>query len=133
MNNKTQIHILKGTGDNCTCHDCIVLYGGECDTTPINNMLDKMEEDIQKFLDFTPTGRKKKPSRYAIESAVETIIKPMWKKYSKSKVDFYSKFHIFSPLVYFVTSQKKNYDSYYYKRTRALLLDLIEEDFNKVV
>ncbi len=26
------IHILYGTGRNCTCYDCVVLYGGECAT-----------------------------------------------------------------------------------------------------
>lgn len=36
---KKEIGILIGRGENCTCPDCPVLYGDECPTTPINNKL----------------------------------------------------------------------------------------------
>lgn len=32
-----EIGILIGYGENCTCYDCPVLYGGECLTTEENN------------------------------------------------------------------------------------------------
>lgn len=32
-----EVVFLIGRGENCTCADCPVLYGGECYTTDTNN------------------------------------------------------------------------------------------------
>lgn len=34
---KKEIGVMFGRGENCTCPDCPVLYGGECYTTEENN------------------------------------------------------------------------------------------------
>lgn len=128
----SEIHVLIGRGNNCSCSDCSVLYGGDCYTTPINNMLDKMEVDIEKYLSFTPTGRKKKLSGYAIDSVIEQIIKPVFTKYiNNKKIDFYSKYYTFLPLVYLMTSNKKEFSKHYYMKARGMLFNSIETDYKK--
>lgn len=124
------IHILKGTGDNCSCYDCAVLYGGTCGTTEINNMLDKLEKDLEKYLSFTKTGRKKKQSAYAIDSSIEKIIKPVFTKHLKlKKLEFYEKYYSFLPLIYCMTSDKKSYDEQFYKIGRMMLFNDIEKNY----
>lgn len=129
----TEIHILRGVGYNCSCSDCSVLYGGECYTTEINNMLDKVEKDLEKYLSFTKTGRKKKESSYAIDSSIEEIIKPAFVKYIKKehkiKIDFYEKYYSFLPLVYLMTSSKKTYNKRMYQRGRLMVFKYIESNY----
>lgn len=124
------IHILKGTGDNCTCYDCVVLYGGECDSTEDNNILDVLEENIVNYLNFTPTGRPRKTSDYYMDSCIEKVVMPIVVKYLKIKKNqFYHKYYSFMPLLYLMTSDRKLGARYFYRRTRNWMFN----DFKKGV
>lgn len=92
------IHILRGRGNNCTCYDCSVLYGGTCYTTPYNNFLDKIEKSVLKAVDnrYISYGRMNK----AIEA-----IRPHAIKYFKiSSKEFDSYFYNWLPLLFIMTS-----------------------------
>lgn len=93
-----EIHFLRGRGDNCTCHDCSVLYGGTCYTTPYNNLLDKIEKKVLKSLDH------KYISKGRINRSIEEI-RPLAKKYFKiSDSIFDSYFYNWLPLIFIMTS-----------------------------
>lgn len=131
--NNGNLHILKGTGDNCSCHDCVVLYGGECYTTPINNMLDDMEAKLELYLAKTPTGREKKKTGYAIDSAIEKVMMPIFKKEAAiTKTVFYKKYYAFLPLVYLMTSEAKHNDRRLYARARMSIYLDIREGYDRL-
>lgn len=93
-----EIHFLRGRGNNCTCYDCAVLYGGTCSTTPDNNFLDKVEKTILKILEgkYISYGR--------INKAIEAI-RPLAKKYYKIDNKTFDKyFYNWLPLVFIITS-----------------------------
>lgn len=123
------IHFLRGSGSNCTCADCSVLYGGDCFTTPVNNMLDRVEERVIKFLTYTPTGRIKKNSNNHIDMAIEHAVKGPVCKFLKIKSDqFYEKYYCFLPLVFLLMSDRKSAKRMY-RRARYCLFRSIEEEF----
>lgn len=123
-------HFLKGTGDNCTCYDCVVLYGGKCDTTPDNNFLDSLEVKILKYLNFTPTGRARKISDSYMDSCINNIVRPAVRKYLKvHQNQFDRKYYYFMPLLYLMTSDRKEGANHWYRRSRNMLFN----DFTKEV
>ena len=125
------IHILKGTGNNCSCGDCSVLYGGECYTTPINNFLDILEKAVINNLKFTPTGKIKKISNYQIDSCIETVVRPLFKKYKNIKdTRFYDYFYNFLPLIFILTSNEKEARGFY-RRSRMQIFMSICNDYDK--
>lgn len=122
------IHILKGTGNNCTCYDCPVLYGGDCPSTPVNNFLDKIENLLIEFLSKTPTGRPRRVSSPMMERVIEEIIRmPFCKKYKISKDRFYNGFYLFLPLVFLMTSDKKDAKEAY-RKARIMLFYRISDE-----
>lgn len=126
-NNMDGIHFLKGTGSNCTCNDCAVLYGGTCYTTPTNNFLDKLEQDVQKWLSFTPTGRPKKVSDNYTDQCIERVVRPAFMKYKKiSRSQFYEKYYSFLPLIFLMNSDKKD-AKHMYRKARIMLFWDIEK------
>lgn len=127
------LHILKGTGSNCTCYDCSVLYGGTCGTTPDNNFLDKIEKAILKEVEnkYFSYGR--------INKVLETI-RPQAKKYFKiDNATFDNHYYGWLPLVYIVTSVLKgkaihpNASAYdvrrQYMQARLMILWNVEKDY----
>lgn len=125
----TRIHILKGTGDNCTCNDCSVLYGGDCWTTPYNDFLDMLELAVVNYLTLTPTGRTRIVSDGIMNKCIEEIVRPMVQKFSKvTRSQFYNQYYGFMPLLYLMTSEKKM-ARYWYRRSRLWLF----LDFEKSV
>jgi len=121
------MHILYGTGTNCTCFDCVVLYGGECDTTKDNDFLDEIEEKVLKFLTVTPTGREKKVSDAAMDEVLDTVVRPMVQKYCKvQRKTFYQVFYGFMPLLYLMTSDKKEARRWYRRSRIWLFSELVE-------
>ena len=81
----TRIHILRGTGRNCTCGDCPVLYGGECWTTPENDFLDALGARVAKA---TVNGRV--VSKNDMHKALEAIRSPV-KKYLHISEEIYNR------------------------------------------
>ena len=117
----TRIHILRGVGSNCTCGDCVVLYGGKCHTTPTNNMLDAIEKALNQYLNFTPTGKPRKVSDYFIDESVEQILRqPICKREKLTRTQFYQHYYAFTSLVYLMTSDKRE-ARYGYRRARYML------------
>jgi hypothetical protein len=106
----TKIHILKGTGDNCTCGDCAVLYGGECYTTPENNFLDQLGERIAKA---TVNGRI--VSKNDMHKALEAMRSPVKKYIHLNDATYNEHYYALLPLLYIIANglvldEKRNYD-----------------------
>lgn len=117
------IHILYGTGTNCTCYDCVDLYGGECATTVDNDFLDELEEKVIAYLTYTPTGRLKKQSDFAMEDTIERIVRPAVMKHLQIPAKaFYEVFYGFMPVLYLMTSDRKQ-ESRWYRKARYWLFD----------
>jgi hypothetical protein len=118
----TRVHILKGTGDNCSCADCPVLYGGECYTTPENDFLDKLGERISKA---TVNGRV--VSKNDMHKALEAMRSPV-KKYLHVSDEIYNKnYYALLPLLYIISNglvadERRRYDRHdarsYWQRAR---------------
>lgn len=123
------IHILRGTGDNCTCTDCVVLYGGECATTKDNNFLDDLEIKVLKYLNFTPTGRVRKISDAYMDSCINNIVRPAIRKYTKCHRNQFNRYYYgFMPLLYLMTSTRKEGARLWYRRSRNMLYtDIVDE------
>jgi hypothetical protein len=123
---RTRIHILKGTGRNCTCGDCPVLYGGECWTTPENDFLDALGARVAKA---TVNGRV--VSKNDMHKALETIRSPV-KKYLHISEEIYNEnYYALLPLLYIISNgliddQKRQYDRRdarsYWQRARMFAL-----------
>lgn len=127
----TYIHILRGTGNNCTCYDCAVLYGGKCDTTPDNNFLDKLEKQVLQYLNYTPTGKPRKKSDLYSDSVINEIMRPALRKYWKVQNNqFDRKYYTLMPLVYLMTSDRKE-ASGWYRRSRNWLFNSIHKEFEE--
>ena len=106
MNN---IHILYGNGENCTCNDCVVLYGGNCGTTPVNNLLDNMELEVLSFLRSTPTGRVRVNSEPYTDKVIESVIYPILRTNSVgilTMTNFNKQYYIWLPFVYLLTTER---------------------------
>lgn len=89
--------ILKGNGDNCTCIDCIVLYGGECLTTPINNALDKFDCEVEELF-----KRGKNLSHYQLYKIIKPVFKTIKKDNPYLSVKYLDDcYKMFMPLMYF--------------------------------
>lgn len=122
------IHVLYGTGSNCTCYDCVVLYGGKCATTPINNMLDDLEEAVLEYLGKTPTGKVRKKSDSYMDKCIEHVVKPHILSFEK--IDgkrFYNYYYGFMPLLYLMTSANKEAKRFYRMSRQMLYSNMIEE------
>lgn len=123
------IHFLKGSGSNCTCYDCSVLYGGKCYTTPTNNFLDRLEKDVRKYLAFTPTGRPKKVSDHYLDRCIEDVIRVPFMKFAKiDKSLFYKKYYTLLPLIFLMTSDKAEARGMY-RRGRQILFTSITDEY----
>lgn len=126
----TYIHILKGTGSNCTCYDCVVLYGGKCATTKDNNFLDHLEKKVLKYLTKTPTGKPRKISDSYMDKCIEEVVRPEVSKYLKIKRNLFDRqYYSFMPLLFIMTSQNKEATKWY-KRARNWEFDLIRDKIN---
>lgn len=124
-----RIHILRGRGDNCSCYDCCVLYGGECATTKTNDFLDTLEEQVNEYLNFTPTGKPRVNSSSYIDKCIDVVIRPAVCKFLKvKKKDFYEKYYVFTQLIFLMTSDKRGAESMY-RRARGMLFDTLEREF----
>lgn len=122
----TTIHILKGTGDNCTCGHCAVLYGGECHTTPENNFLDRLGGRIAKA---TVNGRV--VSKNDMHKALEAIRSPVKKYMHLNDAAYNENYYALLPLLYIIANglvldERRNYDQsdarHYWKRARMFAL-----------
>lgn len=122
------IHILKGTGDNCTCYDCSVLYGGDCWTTPDNNKLDKLEKSFEQFMSKTPTGRMKKVSDWAYCDFIENHLKTVMCKGMSEKL-YYEHFYSWLPLLFMMSSPHKEKARQRYRQARYSIYYKIKSDY----
>lgn len=126
------LHILRGTGKNCTCLDCIVLYGGECQTTRTNNFLDKLEQKVLHYLNTTPTGKQRKVSDSFMDSCINDVVRPMVRKHEKVHTNQFNRYYYgFMPLLYIMTSDRKEGARYWYRRARNWEYEKVIEDIKK--
>lgn len=124
----SKIHILRGRGNNCTCMDCITLYGGKCDTSADNNFLDSIEEKVIEYLSFTPKGKVRKTSDYFMDSCINNIIRPAVRKYAKIHVNqFDRKYYLFMPMIYLMTSDRKSAEHWYRRARNWVYNDVIKQ------
>ncbi len=122
----TYIHFLRGSGDNCTCYDCPVLYGFDCPTTPENNFLDQLEASALKYLNLTPTGKVRKVSDSYMDSCINDIVRPKVKKFERiHRNQFDRKYYCFMPLLYLITSDRKEGANRWYRKARGMLYNQI--------
>lgn len=92
----TVLHILRGTGSNCTCGDCAVLYGGTCGTTRMNNMLDQFDLLIEKTL----VTKGKNPSEYQSNKLFRWLCPRVCKLEKISPKQFNSFYYCFAVLIF---------------------------------
>lgn len=124
------IHFLKGTGSNCTCSDCSVLYGGTCSTTAENNFLDRIEK-----VALTLVGTKSYICRWDTTKFLEAIRPIVRKRYKWSNAEYDKQFYVWLPFLYMAVGYKENKDKNYdhsdarlmYKRARSLTFWNIEK------
>ena len=111
----SNICVLRGRGDNCTCDDCVVLYGGECWTTKINDALDKFDDAVEIHY-----NKNKNLSHYQLYKIITPIFKTIKKDCVKLKVsDLDNYYKMFMPLMFYSWGKDKNFrDSYDYKYYR---------------
>lgn len=129
----TRIHVLKGTGDNCTCGDCSVLYGGTCYTTPINNFLDRIEKTVKSVSKNEGKIVSKADMRRALEA-----MRPLFRKRYKITGAEYDKcYYGYLPLAIFCANgyaegSKHNYDKsearHFYRLARFWVLRDLEKN-----
>lgn len=123
------LHILKGTGDNCTCFDCPVLYGSDCYSTPMNNVLDEFDAFIENEL----VAKNKKQSTYQLFNAYSVIAGKLHKidKYKRKVWD--NHYSLLSPLFFMAWGKALSIggDREMYRNTRALsyfhILDVLKQ------
>jgi hypothetical protein len=122
------LHVLRGSGNNCTCLDCVVLYGGVCDTTKDNDFLDELENKVIKYISFTPTGRIRKISDSYMDSCINDVIRPIVKKYAKIHENQYlRKYYLFMPLIFLMTSDRKAAELWYRRSRNWVFTDIIKQ------
>jgi hypothetical protein len=127
------IHVLYGTGANCSCYDCVVLYGGECDSTPTNNFLDSLEEAVIEYLAKTPTGKIRKKSDSYMDKCIEVIVKPHILAFTGiNGKRFYNYYFGFMPLLYLMTSANKKEAPKFYRISRNMVFTQMIEELKKL-
>lgn len=119
----SDLHILKGTGNNCSCNDCSVLYGGDCYTTPINDFLDSIQEKVRAYI---PTMRVREAS--SADKALNHIKKDLLRELEISSTVYYKRYYVIVQLVYLFTSTFAYVDKYEYRRVRYVLWQIIKEE-----
>ena len=115
------IHILKGTGENCTCGDCSVLYGGDCWTTQMNNLLDKFDEKVYELWVLA-----KNPSVYQIQKTLAPFKKEIMKMEKITSKEFDEYFYLFSGLFFMAWATNKTArQTQSYRQTRHTMFRII--------
>ena len=116
--------ILKGSGSNCTCGDCSVLYGGTCYTTPINNWLDRVEK-----IAYSVVGKKKYICATDVNKFLEKLRPLVCNRYKIKRNKFDKNYYMWAPMFYHCLAYREsnnNYDKYdarkMYKMSRITLL-----------
>lgn len=125
------IHILYGTGTNCTCYDCFDLYGGECATTRDNDFLDALEEKVIQYLELTPTGRKRVTSDSYMDKCINDVVSPAVRKELKIKTTVFDKqYYSFMPLLFLMTSERKKANRWYRRSRNWIYSDIKDKLIN---
>lgn len=124
-----EIHFLKGTGSNCTCGDCSVLYGGRCYTTPINNWLDRVERIARRIYDEKPYICKTDLRKF-LDSIGPLVCKRYKISIEKYSETYYGWSPLFFTMISFKVMEGGNYDvasaRLMYRRSRFYLLRALE-------
>jgi len=128
------IHILKGTGRNCTCGDCAVLYGGSCGTTKDNDFMDRVEKVALKL------GAKTYICKSDIHRFLEGIRPIIKKRYRWTNKQFDEKYYTWLPFLYMNLGYREDKGKRYehwdarraFKRSRLWVLWDIEKGFKVV-
>lgn len=126
----TRIHLLKGTGSNCTCGDCAVLYGGTCYTTPINNFLDRIDAAALKVV-----GQKTYICISDLHRFLEKVRQPVKKRYKLTNDQYDERYYSWAPLFYMALGYREDRNKRYdwhearraYRRARGWVLSDIEK------
>lgn len=115
--------MLKGSGSNCTCYDCSVLYGGECYSTPINNMLDRMETIVKTI------GVSKRDGSLRVENTLDQMRSLVLKRLKITAQKFNKKYNLLLPLYFMaLTCPNPVRKSEWYRHARfSLYLNLERE------
>ena len=72
-----------------------------------NDFLDALEKKVIKYLNFTPTGKRKKPSASYIDTCIFLIIRPAVKKHAKiTENKFNLAYYAFMPLLFHARSPR---------------------------
>lgn len=126
------IHILKGTGRNCTCGDCAVLYGGSCGTTKDNDFMDRVESIALKQL-----GSKTYVCKSDIHRFLEAIRPVVRKRYKWTNAQYDKHYYTWSPFLYMNLGYREDKGKRYehwdarraFRRARLWVLWDIEKQF----
>lgn len=128
--NMSRIHILVGIGSNCTCGDCAVLYGGDCYTTPTNNMLDKIDKVAAQIIGLKGYICKTDTHRF-----LEEIRPLVCKQYKLTNKQFDKHYYLWLPFLYMAMGYGEGDGNYskssarqMYRRARRFVLSGIEKD-----
>lgn len=105
------IIICRGTGHNCTCYDCIVLYGGSCQTSFHNDILDAFTEEVKKIM----KNGSREMSKTALHECLDALKKLVVQNYNVSSQKFHKEYYSFIPLVFYVIGYEQTsfLESYY--------------------
>lgn len=118
--------IVIGKGGNCSCYDCIVLYGGKCATTKDNNFLDDLEKSIAKY-GYTEKGKKRAVTDAFMDNCISEVVYPKIKKYAKvHRNQFNRHYYSFMPLLFLMTSTHKEAEKMYRRARHTLFSDFID-------